>query len=133
MCAENNTEKKKLILVAVVDDHIYTATAIAQKLENMGFRTIQAYNGPSAIKKCLESKPDVVLLDVNLTGLNGFEVAAKLTGTKIIFMTGSEEFVARAKNTKGCIAVVMKPVDVNLLIEVLRKEFKIKAPNPLGL
>jgi len=65
--------------VLVVDDHpSFRATARAV-LEAEGFVVVgEAASGPEALERAAELRPDVVLLDVQLPGLDGFEVAAQL-------------------------------------------------------
>jgi CheY-like chemotaxis protein len=65
--------------VLVVDDHpSFRATARAV-LEAEGFVVVgDAASGPEALERVAELRPDVVLLDVQLPGLDGFEVAARL-------------------------------------------------------
>ena len=65
--------------VLVVDDHpSFRATAQAV-LEAEGFVVVgEAASGPEALERAAELRPDVVLLDVQLPGLDGFEVAARL-------------------------------------------------------
>lgn len=119
------SKPKPTVLLAVVDDHVYTATFIAQELENKGFRTIKAFNGNEAIKLCQTEKPDLVLLDVTLPDISGFEVAAKLKGMKILFMTGETDLFGKAKSTPGSVGVISKPVDMPELFVILKKIFKL--------
>lgn len=65
--------------VLVVDDHpSFRATAQAV-LEAEGFVVVgEASSGPEALERAAELRPDVVLLDVQLPGLDGFEVAERL-------------------------------------------------------
>jgi CheY-like chemotaxis protein len=68
--------------VLVVDDHpSFRATARAV-LEAEGFAVVgEAASGPEALERAAELRPDVVLLDVQLPGLDGFEVAARIAAT----------------------------------------------------
>lgn len=125
MAKKDKQKKKPVVLIAVVDDHVYSATFIAQELENKGFKTIQAYNGPDAIKLCKEHKPDLILLDVMLTGIDGFGVASQLKEHKIIFMTGEDELIEKAKKVKNSVGVIKKPVDIAELLEIIAKYFDI--------
>lgn len=121
----SNTEKN-LVLVAIVDDHVYTATFISTELENKGYKTLQAYNAPEAIKKCKSEHPNIIILDLNLPGLGGFDVANNFPNTKIIFMTADDDFIARARNTRGCVGVIKKPIDINQLNTLLDSVLKRK-------
>jgi DNA-binding NarL/FixJ family response regulator len=64
----------------IVDDHRTFRRAARRVLESAGFDVIgEAGDGESAIEAIRELRPDVVLLDVALPGIDGFEVAARLT------------------------------------------------------
>lgn len=116
---------KPKILIGIVDDHIYTATFIAQELDNKGFKTFQAYNGPDAIKLIKDKKPDLAIIDLLLSGMSGFDVASSSNAGKIIFMTSDDEFAAKAKNFRNSVGVVGKPVNISELMVLINKTFKI--------
>jgi DNA-binding NarL/FixJ family response regulator len=65
--------------VLIVDDHRAFRTAVAVMLEGEGFEVVgDAPDGPSAIDAVAALRPDVVLLDVQLPGMDGIEVAELL-------------------------------------------------------
>lgn len=64
--------KNRMILV--VDDEERMARFIRLNLEHDGFQVIEAYKGAQAIQKLRESMPDLILLDIMLPDLDGFEV-----------------------------------------------------------
>jgi DNA-binding NarL/FixJ family response regulator len=67
--------------VLIVDDHPIFRAAARQLLEIEGFDVVgEAADGASALQAVRELRPDVVLLDIQLPDLDGFEVAARLTG-----------------------------------------------------
>jgi DNA-binding NarL/FixJ family response regulator len=64
----------------IVDDHRTFRRAARRVLERAGFDVVgEAGDGESAIDAIHELRPDVVLLDVTLPGIDGFEVASRLT------------------------------------------------------
>ena len=66
--------------VLIVDDHPSFRATARMLLEAEGYRVVgEAPDGISAIAAARELRPDVVLLDVNLPDIDGFEVAARLT------------------------------------------------------
>jgi len=66
--------------VLIVDDHPSFRASARAVLEAEGFEVVgEAPDGESAIAACDELRPDVVLLDVQLPDLDGFQVAARLT------------------------------------------------------
>jgi two-component system nitrate/nitrite response regulator NarL len=84
-----------LLRILVVEDHApfrrLVCTALQRRAE---FRAIEAADGSEAVQKAEDLRPDVILLDINLPKLNGFEVAARIRTfaphTPMIFL--SQEF-----------------------------------------
>jgi DNA-binding NarL/FixJ family response regulator len=67
--------------VLIVDDHPSFRASARALLEAEGFTVVgDATGGEEALERCAELKPDVVLLDVQLPDLDGFEVARRLNG-----------------------------------------------------
>jgi signal transduction histidine kinase len=64
--------------VLVVDDNADSAESLAEILAMLGNRVDVAYDGPSAVEKARENRPDVVLCDVGLPGMSGYDVAKAL-------------------------------------------------------
>ncbi|MDX5363986.1 MAG: diguanylate cyclase [Pseudazoarcus pumilus] len=64
--------------VLVVEDTVTSATLICQMLGKMGLSTVHARNGEEGIKAFLREKPDLVLLDVIMPDLDGFDVARRI-------------------------------------------------------
>lgn len=64
--------------VLVVEDTVTSATLICQMLGKMGLSTVHARNGQEGIKAFLREKPDLVLLDVIMPDLDGFDVARRI-------------------------------------------------------
>ncbi len=81
-------------LVLVVDDEKTLVKALSFSLEKEGFQVEQAYDGEEALKKVFELKPDIVVLDLMLPELDGFEVCRQLrkkTDIPIIMLTARSE------------------------------------------
>jgi PAS domain S-box-containing protein len=79
--------------VLVVDDNRDAAETLAQLLEVLGHSPATAHDGESALGMLREFAPDVVLLDIGLPGLDGYEVARRIrasgdTGTRLVALTG---------------------------------------------
>jgi DNA-binding NarL/FixJ family response regulator len=79
----------------IVDDHRSFREAARRVLETAGFNVVgEAADGESALDAIGQLRPDVVLLDVALPGIDGFEVASRLTtngNAPAIVMTSSRE------------------------------------------
>jgi DNA-binding response OmpR family regulator len=80
--------------ILVVDDEPQIVKVLRGYLENAGFRVLTAADGPQALAQHKREKPDLVLLDLNLPGADGIEVASHLrstTNVPIIMVTARVE------------------------------------------
>jgi signal transduction histidine kinase len=112
--------------VLVVDDLAASADTLMMLLELEGFEVRIANEGASALRVAAEFRPDVVLLDIGLPGMNGFEVAHRLRGLPccrdalLIALTGYGEAESRSRSAAaGFDFHMVKPADVNLLLSML--------------
>ena len=102
----------------VVDDNVDSAEMLAKLLAMSGHDVRTAYTGPTALDVAAECLPDVVLLDIGLPGINGYEVARRLRlipqlgGVTLIAMTGyGQESDIRLAQEAGFDSHQVKPVD----------------------
>jgi CheY-like chemotaxis protein len=70
--------EKKLKRVLIVDDNHDVADSLAQWLSLAGHDVHTAYTGAEAVEKVPALKPDIILLDIGLPDINGYEVAKRL-------------------------------------------------------
>lgn len=83
--------------ILVVDDDALTRTNLRTFLEGIGFEVIEAGQGEAGLEICIREHPDLVLLDINMPGMNGFEVCRSLKAlpelreTPVIFLSGLME------------------------------------------
>ncbi|MEO0024941.1 MAG: hypothetical protein RL196_1382 [Actinomycetota bacterium] len=134
----NNTASKARILV--VDDEVGLATEISVALRAAGYMTRVEHNGADALKTILEAKPDLVLLDIMLPGMNGFDVGAAAIaklGVPIIFMTARDAAEDKMRGlTIGADDYVTKPILMGELLlrvrAVLRRTGVMIAPLSIG-
>src|SRR5262245_44821880 len=80
--------------ILVVDDNQDAADLLAEYLEALGHTTRVAYDGSAALRVADELKPDLVLLDIGLPVMDGYEVARRLrerhanSGLRLVALTG---------------------------------------------
>ncbi len=67
--------------VLVVDDHAETAEGLSELISLWGYEVHVAFDGPAALETAARVRPDVVLLDLTLPGMDGVEVARRLRAT----------------------------------------------------
>jgi DNA-binding response OmpR family regulator len=63
--------------ILIIEDDRFLRELIAKKLKNEGYEVAEAIDGEEGLKRIKEEKPDLVLLDLILPGIDGFEVLAK--------------------------------------------------------
>lgn len=112
--------------ILVVDDLMASAETLMMLLEMEGFEVKVANEGMAAIRIAEDFKPDVVLLDIGLPGMNGFEVAHQLRSLPsardalLIALTGYGEAESRTRSAKaGFDFHMVKPADVDLLLSMI--------------
>jgi len=66
------------IKILVVEDDKFLRELITQKLSREGYDVYEAVDGEDGVRKAKESNPDIILLDLILPGIDGFEVLAKI-------------------------------------------------------
>jgi DNA-binding response OmpR family regulator len=64
--------------ILVIEDDKFLRKVISLKLDRNGFEVYEAIDGEKGIKKIAEKKPDLILLDLILPGMDGFEVLSKI-------------------------------------------------------
>ncbi len=117
---------EKCCRVLVVDDNVDAAQSLAMLLKMSGHDAHVAYDGPSALKAALAVQPDVMLLDIGLPGLSGYEVAtrirehATLKNIALIAMTGyGQEADRQSSRDAGFDHHLVKPADFGEVQRIL--------------
>lgn len=114
--------------VLVIEDNYDSAQTLATMLDIMGHEVHVAYDGPSGLDQFERLKPAIVLLDIGLPGISGFEVAKRIRtnpkneALKIIALTGygSDSDRERSK-AAGFDHHLVKPVDFGVLEQLLSR------------
>lgn len=113
----------------VADDEALEREALRFFVEESGLeitRIIDAANGSEAVKKALLEKPDIILLDINMPGLNGLEALERILVTrpdaKVIFSTAFDYFEYAVQALRlGAMDFLVKPVKKEVLLAALTK------------
>ncbi len=110
--------------VLVVDDNEEVAATLAILLEARGHDVSVAADGPAAIEAVARQQPEIILLDIGLPGMTGYEVATRLRSGgwkgELIAVSGygQPQDVERA-HAAGCNAHLTKPIDIAAIDRVL--------------
>jgi two-component system phosphate regulon response regulator PhoB len=114
--------------VLVVDDEPDMVDILKQKLSVHNYMVSTASDGKEALKKAVEDKPDLILLDIMMPEMNGIESLVKLKanpatrGIPVVMVTARAEIgmVFRSKEL-GSTDYIMKPVKLEELMGFVRK------------
>lgn len=109
------TNKSKIL---IVDDNIDTVELLRKRLRAEGFDTEEAYDGEEALKKVEETHPDLIILDIMMPKLDGYEVCTRLKSNEktkfipIIMLTAKSDVESKVKGFDiGADDYVPKPFD----------------------
>jgi CheY-like chemotaxis protein/PAS domain-containing protein len=121
------------IQVLVAEDNDINQIVFSQILEGLGYRYKIAVSGDEAVQMWAEHRPEIVLMDISLPGLNGFEAARLIrdmeqgsdTQTPIIgVLTQAFELDRSQCMAAGMNGVILKPVSPDILETIFRKHMK---------
>ncbi|MBF0572778.1 MAG: response regulator [Desulfamplus sp.] len=135
---ENKIQNEQTILI--VDDNPTNLGVLTENLKSWGFNLMVARSGESGLQKAIKGKPDFILLDIYMPGMNGFEVCKKLkedpstSGIPIIFLTADSDQTDKIKGFEmGAVDYITKPfnpeevlarINRHLEIHFLRKQLE---------
>lgn len=126
--------------ILVVDDEEAIAEAVRARLESEGYQVVVAYDGPQAIEKHVEHRPDLVVLDLMLPGMDGLEVCKAIqrnSWTPVLMLTArTEEADKVAGFAVGADDYLTKPFSLRELAArvkaILRRMERIEAERDTG-
>ena len=116
--------KRKILIVEDNEQNLYLETFL---LEKQNYEVLQARNGEQGLKMAVSDHPDLILLDIQLPVMDGYEVARRLKGdskTKSIpvvavtsyAMAGDRETVL----STGCEGYIEKPIDPDRFVDQVK-------------
>jgi two-component system KDP operon response regulator KdpE len=113
--------------VLVIDDDAGVRQAIQWALEDEGLEVVAAAGGGEALALAAERQPEVVVLDLTLPGINGYELASGLRAGQsrrlaILLITADGQAPAKAQEV-GAYAYLRKPFELGELIRAVRAGF----------
>lgn len=108
--------------ILCVEDNAANRILVAQVLQSAGYSVVEAVDGLTGLKAAQEETPDLILMDINIPGMDGYETATRiksfprLSHIPIIALTAKTMAGDRERAlTAGCDGYIAKPIDVDAL------------------
>jgi CheY-like chemotaxis protein len=114
--------------VLIVDDEFHIRQLLGVVLKGVGYEVEYATNGMEALKRCQELPPDLMILDINMPQLGGWDVLSAVramdnTRKMPVLMCTSKNLVADVEKADelGATAYVPKPFDIDRLVKKVKE------------
>ncbi len=121
--------------VLLVDDYPDAREMYSEYLQFSGFDVVEAANGIEALKHALEAEPDIILMDLSLPVMDGWEATRRLksdnrtAGIPVVALTGHAlAGISEGAKKAGCDAFVTKPCLPEDLVKEIRKVLECGSP-----
>ena len=118
-------------LALIVDDDVIVRIFVREVLEQSGYEVCEAENGPQALERFIECRPDIVLLDNMMPGMDGFTACAQLRAlmggsrVPILIMTALDDTESIAKAyERGATDFITKPLNPTILSHRVKYMFR---------
>ncbi|MGB9716457.1 MAG: response regulator [Thermodesulfovibrionales bacterium] len=125
--------------ILVVDDNNDSRELVVKVLKNKGYEMIEAIDGEEALEKAIAEKPDLILMDISIPKINGYEVTKRLKSieefkdTPVVALTAHAMKGDRVKALEaGCEGYISKPINVRELPEQVRSYLRGKWESIFG-
>lgn len=116
--------------ILVIDDDINIGNMLQEVLEREGYQVLRAYSGTEALFAVEASKPDLILLDLMLPGLNGEEVLPKIKDIPVIVVSAKIDIDNKVNLLLGgAVDYITKPFNIKELLARITIQFRNKTSN----
>lgn len=122
---EPGAEDERPPVILIAEDHEDSRDALRTLLDAFGFRVVEAGNGREAVERALAERPDVILMDMMMPYVDGFQATREIRAVEdlrdvpILAITAMEGARQRVLDA-GCDDLVPKPIDVRAFLEQIR-------------
>ncbi|MFO7816989.1 MAG: response regulator [Thermodesulfobacteriota bacterium] len=130
-CIINILEKFSFVrerLILVVDDSSFVRKTVCTGLSRAGFKVVEAKNGQHALEMLSECKPDLIVTDINMPGLNGMALCRRIRQDPridfvpiVIMSTEDDRRIMREAIQQGAAGYIVKPFNIEQLIINIEK------------
>lgn len=114
--------------ILIVDDSAVERQLLKEMIDDLGFIILEAENGEAGVKMALEFNPQLILMDVVMPGINGFQATKQITnneklkGVPVIMCTSKNQETDKSWGARqGAKAYVVKPINKEELREHINK------------
>lgn len=114
--------------ILIVDDSAVERQLLKEMIDDLGFIILEAENGETGVKMALEFIPQIILMDVVMPGINGFQATKQITnndklkGVPVIMCTSKNQDTDKSWGARqGAKAYVVKPINKDELREQISK------------
>lgn len=118
-------DKKKILVVEDEEDMVY---AVGLELESNGYKVITAYDGRQGLEKARRERPDLIILDILLPGLDGYKVCRmlkfdeKYKNIPIVMLTArAQDSDKKTGKEVGADAYITKPFEPKVLVTKIKE------------
>ena len=125
--------------ILIVEDNEDSRELVVKVLRNKGYETVAAVDGEDALEKAVAEKPDLILLDISLPKLDGYEVAKRLKSMEEFQDIPIVAFTAHAMKgdrekviVAGFEGYISKPVNIRELPDQVKSYIRGKRESVLG-
>jgi two-component system cell cycle response regulator DivK len=119
--------------ILIVDDNQDSRELVVKILKNRGYQMIEAVDGEEALEKAIAENPDLILMDISIPKIDGYEATRRLKSqvkfkdTPIIALTAHAMKGDREKAMEaGCEGYISKPINIHELPDQIKSYLKDK-------
>ena len=119
---ENNNQEESAVIL-MVDDNAINLQTLQQTLEGRGYRLLVARNGEEALRIAAKAQPDLILLDIMMPGIDGYETCSRLKSDEttrnsvVIFLSALQSTEEKVRGLSlGAMDFITKPFDPDEII-----------------
>jgi putative two-component system response regulator len=131
--ADNSSGKAAEPKILLVDDNTANLQVLRETLDGLGYKLLIAKNGRGALEIVRKAGPDLVLLDIMMPGMDGYEVCRKLKADAtthhipVVFLTAMADAEDEAKGLSlGAVDYITKPINPQLVRARVRNHLELK-------
>ena len=122
--------------ILIIDDDAQIREMLSLALEMNGYQVYTASDGQDGIRQMYDNRPDLVITDLNMPGMNGYQfskTARLMSDVPIIMMSGSEEQLEKMLVIKllgnEIDDFLTKPIDIKMLLECVAQLMSVMSPD----